>query len=159
MVVQGRDFVGFFLLGIAIILHMDSFFAKIFQSTSSHCSNKKWLWSVVEPQCIWASESPFSAAAAAATDVDTVAGPLLIETWMMCKKQARDPNNTGVVAILHPWESGMDNSPAWDESMTFPIDPTLPPYERQDLTHVNANMRPTKETYDRYLTLLYRYEL
>jgi hypothetical protein len=77
---------------------------------------------------------------------------------MMCKNQARDPNNTGVVAILHPWESGMDNSPAWDESMTFPIDPTLPPYERQDLTHVNANMRPTKETYDRYLTLLYRFK-
>jgi len=78
--------------------------------------------------------------------------------WHRWWYKARDPNNTGVVAILHPWESGMDNSPAWDESMTFPIDPTLPPYERQDLTHVNANMRPTKETYDRYLTLLYRFK-
>jgi hypothetical protein len=70
--------------------------------------------------------------------------------------QARDPEKKGVVAILHPWESGMDNSPAWDEAMQFLVDPDLPPYVRRDLTHVNANMRPTKDTYDHYLTLLYR---
>ena len=50
----------------------------------------------------------------------------------------------------------MDNSPAWDEAMKFPIDPELPPYVRRDLTHVNASMRPTKDTYDHYLTLLYK---
>lgn len=70
--------------------------------------------------------------------------------------QARDPEGKGVVAILHPWESGMDNSPAWDEAMKFPIDPRLPPYQRKDLTHVDAAMRPTKDTYDHYLTLLYK---
>ncbi|KAL2612300.1 hypothetical protein R1flu_023992 [Riccia fluitans] len=71
--------------------------------------------------------------------------------------KARDPEKKGVVAILHPWESGMDNSPAWDAAMKFPTD-NLPPYERKDLHHVSASMRPTKDTYDHYLTLLYRFK-
>ncbi|KAG0627568.1 hypothetical protein M758_2G211000 [Ceratodon purpureus] len=78
--------------------------------------------------------------------------------WHRWWYKARDPEKKGVVAILHPWESGMDNSPAWDEAMKFPIDPELPPYVRRDLTHVNANMRPTKDTYDHYLTLLYKFK-
>ncbi|BFI32654.1 mannosylglycerate hydrolase [Marchantia polymorpha subsp. ruderalis] len=72
--------------------------------------------------------------------------------------KARDPLNTGLVAIIHPWESGMDNSPAWDEALhAFPVD-DIPPYEREDLKHVNASMRPSKDTYDHYLTLLYRFK-
>ncbi|KAL3688476.1 hypothetical protein R1sor_014785 [Riccia sorocarpa] len=70
--------------------------------------------------------------------------------------KARDPLNTGLVAILHPWESGMDNSPAWDDALkAFPVG-DIPPYERQDTKHVNASMRPSKDTYDHYLSLLYR---
>ena len=30
----------------------------------------------------------------------------------------RDPQNSGLVSILHPWESGYDNSPLWDEPMS-----------------------------------------
>ncbi|XP_024386377.1 mannosylglycerate hydrolase MGH1 [Physcomitrium patens] len=78
--------------------------------------------------------------------------------WHRWWYKARDPENRGVVAILHPWESGMDNSPAWDEPMKFRIDIDLPPYVRRDLTHVDASMRPTKDTYDHYLTLLYRFK-
>ncbi len=29
-------------------------------------------------------------------------------------KTSRDPLNHGLLAIVHPWESGMDNSPLWD---------------------------------------------
>ena len=29
----------------------------------------------------------------------------------------RDPKKTGLVSILHPWESGYDNSPIWDDPM------------------------------------------
>jgi hypothetical protein len=65
--------------------------------------------------------------------------------WHRWFYKARDPNQTGVVAILHPWESGMDNSPAWDEPMRFPVD-DIPPYVRCDLNHVHPEMRPTKET-------------
>lgn len=71
--------------------------------------------------------------------------------------KARDPEGRGVVAILHPWESGMDNSPAWDTAMQFPIG-KFPPYVRRDLNHVNASMRPTKDTYEHYLTLLYLFK-
>ena len=28
--------------------------------------------------------------------------------------EARDPDGTGLVTMLHPWETGRDNSPAWD---------------------------------------------
>ena len=31
--------------------------------------------------------------------------------------QFRDPKKTGLVSILHPWESGYDNSPIWDGPM------------------------------------------
>ena len=30
---------------------------------------------------------------------------------------ARDPGHNGVVATLHPWETGMDNSPTWDAAL------------------------------------------
>jgi glycogen debranching enzyme len=77
--------------------------------------------------------------------------------WHRWFQSARDPENTGLVATLHPWESGMDNSPAWDEALyNVPVD-QIPPYVRKDLGHVDSAMRPKQEEYDRYLTLLYRF--
>ena len=32
-------------------------------------------------------------------------------------KEARDPNGTGLVTILHPWESGLDLSPSYDPAL------------------------------------------
>jgi alpha,alpha-trehalase len=70
---------------------------------------------------------------------------------------ARDPDATGLVALYHPWETGMDNSPAWDGPLArVPVDP-LPLYERRDTRHVDASQRPRRADYDRYLTLLYRF--
>ena len=70
---------------------------------------------------------------------------------------ARDPNGTGLVSLYHPWETGMDNSPAWDGPLSrVPIDP-LPAYERRDTGHVDASQRPHRVEYDRYLTLVYRF--
>lgn len=70
---------------------------------------------------------------------------------------ARDPESKGLVATLHPWETGMDNSPAWDVPLAnVPVD-DIPPYTRRDLGHVDAAMRPHQSEYDRYLTLLYRF--
>src|SRR4051794_37351576 len=34
--------------------------------------------------------------------------------WHAWLRTARDPEGTGLVTILHPWESGLDNSPRWD---------------------------------------------
>ncbi len=77
--------------------------------------------------------------------------------WHRWFQTARDPHGTGLVATLHPWESGMDNSPAWDEPLhNVPVDP-IPPYVRKDLGHVDSAMRPKQEEYDRFLTLVYRF--
>lgn len=70
----------------------------------------------------------------------------------------RDPDGTGLVTTLHPWETGMDNSPAWDEALArVEIAADLEPYLRKDTGHVDPAMRPTKAEYDRYMTLVQRF--
>lgn len=67
----------------------------------------------------------------------------------------RDPDGTGLVGIVHPWESGRDNCPDWDIGMnriTVPDD--LGEYHRRDTDWVDPSERPTKITYDRYLTIV-----
>lgn len=43
--------------------------------------------------------------------------PLLLKyhRYLICE---RDPQNCGLVSIFHPWESGMDNSPRWQEVLS-----------------------------------------
>ena len=65
----------------------------------------------------------------------------------------RDPRKTGLVVSYHPWESGMDNSPAWDESLAA-VPPVTWQYKRKDLEHVDAAERPHAAEYDRYLYLV-----
>ncbi len=69
----------------------------------------------------------------------------------------RDPDGSGLVYIRHPWESGLDNSPAWDRPLKeIAVDrSSLPPYDRKDLKHgVPADQRPSDEDYDRYVYLV-----
>ena len=68
---------------------------------------------------------------------------------------ARDPQGEGLVAILHPWESGRDNSVDWDEAFLARV-PTdgVEPYRRRDTQHADAAQRPTQAQYDRYLWLV-----
>lgn len=69
----------------------------------------------------------------------------------------RDPLEEGLVYIRHPWESGTDNSPLWDDALAH-IDPaklTIPTYERKDLQNPEAaTHRPTDLDYDRYVHLV-----
>src|SRR4029450_7630300 len=68
----------------------------------------------------------------------------------------RTRDDDGLVEIWHPWESGMDNSPLWDEALAR-ISPTreaMPDYERVDLDFVDAAQRPTDAEYDRYAYLV-----
>ena len=68
----------------------------------------------------------------------------------------RDPEREGLAFICHPWESGMDNLPTWEDVFTeIQFDPSeVPPYERRDLEHVDAPYRPRKPSYDRYIYLV-----
>ncbi|MGZ6269001.1 MAG: MGH1-like glycoside hydrolase domain-containing protein [Candidatus Limnocylindrales bacterium] len=69
---------------------------------------------------------------------------------------ARDPGGSGLAAIVHPWESGLDDSPAWDRDFErIEVPPAaLPPYRRRDLARVAAADRPTDADYGRFLYLL-----
>ena len=68
----------------------------------------------------------------------------------------RDPHKEGLMFIFHPWESGRDNSPLWDESLErIQIKPgDLPAYQRRDTNIADPAERPTAEQYDRYVYLL-----
>jgi hypothetical protein len=70
---------------------------------------------------------------------------------------ARDPDRTGVVAVLHNWETGSDNSPAWDEAFSRVPTTTTTVIKRKDTGHVDAAMRPTDLDYARYIHLVDAY--
>jgi glycogen debranching enzyme len=56
--------------------------------------------------------------------------------------------------MLHPWESGMDNSPAWDAPFCR-VGPTpTSDIRRKDLGHVDADMRPSEDFYKRAIALI-----
>jgi mannosylglycerate hydrolase MGH1-like protein len=75
-------------------------------------------------------------------------------------RDRRSIGSEGLTYVLHPWETGLDNSPAWDEAIeSFVVVPgSLPEYERRDLMHADPRNRPSDRAYDRfvYLALLYR---
>ncbi|WP_216824981.1 MGH1-like glycoside hydrolase domain-containing protein [Agarilytica rhodophyticola] len=68
--------------------------------------------------------------------------------------RTRDPLNKGLVLTVHPWETGRDNSPEWDAAARRIDTSEVGTYQRKDITHVNKDMRPLDEEYDRYITLL-----
>lgn len=74
--------------------------------------------------------------------------------WHRWFARVRDPLSKGIVVAIHPWESGRDNSPEWDEP-SRPIDTSgIGTYQRRDTTHLDQSIRPTKLEYDRYLALV-----
>jgi hypothetical protein len=81
----------------------------------------------------------------------TVYQPLV--DWHRYLSGRRDLGGDGLVALVHPWESGMDNSPAWDEPLSRVTPVPGVGRQRRDLTHGNAAERPTDEDYGRYIRL------
>ena len=65
----------------------------------------------------------------------------------------------GLAAVVHPWETGLDNSPAWDEPMhAVWADLSLfESYTRRDIDHARASERPTDDDYARYIRLALAY--
>ena len=58
-----------------------------------------------------------------------------------------------MVSILHPWESGYDNSPIWDEAMKkIAVEKNIK-YKRADNKLINPDYRPLDIDYDRYVTI------
>jgi glycogen debranching enzyme len=75
--------------------------------------------------------------------------------WHLYLATKRDPEGTGLVTIYHPWESGTDNSPRWDDALAAVEVGNISPSPRRDLYHVgDPTQRPTDADYDRYLWLV-----
>jgi glycogen debranching enzyme len=67
----------------------------------------------------------------------------------------RDVGGGGLASIVHPWESGTDNSPAWDAFLTGLG--VVRPFIRQDLRHVAPAERPSDADYSAYVSLAESY--
>ncbi|GAA0804612.1 MGH1-like glycoside hydrolase domain-containing protein [Spirilliplanes yamanashiensis] len=65
----------------------------------------------------------------------------------------RDLTGSGLMSIVHPWESGMDNSPAWDEPLARVTPVPTTEFTRRDLAHGTSAERPTDADYGRYVRL------
>ncbi|MGH8793035.1 MAG: glucosylglycerate hydrolase [Stackebrandtia sp.] len=76
--------------------------------------------------------------------------------WHQWLASARDPDCRGLVEIYHGWESGMDNSPRWDEPYSVVVPGAgLRGFVRRDVRHVtDAGQRPDDVEYARYLWLV-----
>jgi len=76
-------------------------------------------------------------------------------------KRYRDPEDCGLLTIVHPWESGTDDSPRWD-SVLNRIDMNKIPTDikanvdlnRKDRRYQNSEERPTGADYYRYIYLI-----
>ena len=74
--------------------------------------------------------------------------------WHRWFHSCRVPEDVGAAVVIHPWESGRDNSPEWDSPATAIDVSGIEPYTRRDLQHADPHMRPTKQDYDRYIALV-----
>jgi hypothetical protein len=73
--------------------------------------------------------------------------------WHRYLAEQRDPEGSGLVTVYHPWE-GTDNTPRWDAALLRLQVGELPSYTRTDTSLVDADERPTRAEYDRYLWLV-----
>jgi glycogen debranching enzyme len=76
-----------------------------------------------------------------------------IDAWHRWIERERSVDDSGLVAILHPWESA-DNSPRFDAALArVPVD-DAPPVMRSDRRRLAAAQRPTDRDYRRYLAIV-----
>jgi glucosylglycerate hydrolase len=80
--------------------------------------------------------------------------------WHRYLATARDPERSGLITIVHPWESGMDNSPRWDGPLSRVVVDrrSLPRYQRRDRAHADADSRPSDAAYERFVWLMESYK-
>jgi Trehalase len=77
-----------------------------------------------------------------------------LRAWHEYLYRERCRNGDGLAEIWHPWESGMDNSPLWDEALGRMSLDRIPKYERIDVRITDASERPSDAEYDRYVYLV-----
>jgi hypothetical protein len=73
--------------------------------------------------------------------------------WLSWIERARTGPH-GAAVVVHPWESGMDNSPSWDEPLAAVGESREIPLSRRDVETVAADERPSQLEYRRYLAIV-----
>ncbi|PSK95950.1 hypothetical protein CLV63_113113 [Murinocardiopsis flavida] len=76
-----------------------------------------------------------------------------LAAWHHYLARERDLGGAGLAAAVHPWESGMDNSPAWDAALARVAPAPADSFARRDLDHAPVADRPTDADYGRYVRL------
>jgi hypothetical protein len=77
--------------------------------------------------------------------------------WQRYLTERRDFGGRGLASIVHPWESGMDNSPCWDAPLARVEPAATGSFRRADLEHGSPADRPTDRDYGRYVRLAANY--
>ncbi len=75
-----------------------------------------------------------------------------LRDWLLWFRTSRTLPGSPLPVMVHPWESGWDNSPRWDFLAAAALKPRRP-YRRLDTVHVGAGQRPTGKDYDSFLAL------
>jgi len=68
----------------------------------------------------------------------------------------RDPEKSGLVTIFHPWESGLDDSPTWDDALARIKIQHLITFKRLDVIAVEGakDTIPTDDMYNKFIYLI-----
>ena len=84
--------------------------------------------------------------------VREVVPPLL--AWHRWLHTARAVDETRLACLVHPWESGTDDSPRWRPAIDRVQPADVPAYRRGDTVHVAGSERPHDDDYDRFVYLV-----
>jgi hypothetical protein len=74
--------------------------------------------------------------------------------WHRWLHTARDADGSGLACIIHPWESGTDDSPRWLHLFESIQPEALPEFQRGDTRYVAATERPNRTEYERFIYLI-----
>ena len=77
--------------------------------------------------------------------------------WHDYLKTHRDRGGIGLASVIHPWESGMDNSPLWDDALARVPNTPQHAIHRPDLLHADLSERPSQKESGKYFWLAEQY--
>jgi len=74
--------------------------------------------------------------------------------WHRWLHTDRDADGSALACIIHPWESGTDDSPRWLHLFEAIHPQALPEFQRGDTRYVAATERPNRSEYERFIYLI-----
>ncbi len=80
-----------------------------------------------------------------------------LAAWHEYLRVRRTSPDGRLAHIVHPWESGMDNSPLWDVALSRVPSSVGHEIRRPDLKHAEPGERPNEKDYGRYFWLAEHY--